>query len=247
MKKRLDQLLVETYIKNKSKTYIQSLIVQRKVKVNGEIIDKPGHQVKEDALIFLSMKEEQFVCRAGYKLEKALNHFQIDLKNKIAMDAGLSTGGFTDCLLQRGIEKVYGIDVGYGQVHMRIREHPQVILMEKTNLRYVESLGELVDIVTLDLSFISVLKVMDAVKKITKPFHELVVLIKPQFESKREQVPKGGVILDEAVHKEVIETIKNGLKDRGYLSHGVIESPLLGGSGNKEFLGYFTSDLKNQD
>ena len=156
------------------------------------------------------------------------------------MDAGISTGGFTDCLLQRGAAKIYGIDVGYGQVHEKIRNDPRVIVKERTNLREVRDLGELVDLVTLDLSFISVLKVMDAVDAVLKPNGMLIVLIKPQFEAKKEEVGRGGIIKDAKIHAEVIERVKSGIEAHGYSCHGVIESPIEGATGNKEFLAYFT-------
>jgi 23S rRNA (cytidine1920-2'-O)/16S rRNA (cytidine1409-2'-O)-methyltransferase len=158
----------------------------------------------------------------------------------VAMDAGISTGGFTDCLLQRGVQRVYGVDVGYGQLHEKIRSDNRVVVRERTNLRELETLGERVDIVTLDLSFISVLKVMDAVERVLKPEGKLIILIKPQFEAQKHEVGRGGIIKDPAVHHEVVERVKEGMRARGFVCHGVIESPILGGSGNKEFLAYFT-------
>ena len=156
------------------------------------------------------------------------------------LDAGISTGGFTDCLLQHGAKKVYGVDVGYGQVHEKIRNDSRVVMMERTNLREVRDLGEKVDLVTLDLSFISLLKVMDAVDAVLKPEGKLIVLIKPQFEARKEQVGRGGIIKDEKVHKEVIERVASGIQAHGYQCYGVIESPIEGATGNKEFLGYFS-------
>jgi 23S rRNA (cytidine1920-2'-O)/16S rRNA (cytidine1409-2'-O)-methyltransferase len=238
-KKRLDEKIMELYPDLKSKTYAQSLIMQRKVIVNDQIIDKPGFSVTDKDKIVLNYVAEKYVCRAGYKLEKALQEFNINLKDKIAIDAGLSTGGFTHCMLQHGIQKIYGIDVGHGQVHYKIQQDPRVIVMEKTNLRHVESLPEKIDLVTLDLSFISILKVIPAILKITHPSHELIVLIKPQFEAKRKDIPKGGVIKDPNVHEYVVQYIKTNLELYGYNCKGIIESPITGTSGNKEFLGYF--------
>ncbi len=192
-KRRLDQVILERYPQF-SRNYIQSLIMQEKVTVNDKTITKPGILIKEDAVITLDTHEPKYVSRAGFKLEKALEHFKIDVHNKIVLDAGLSTGGFTDCLLQSGAAKIYGIDVGYGQVHEKIRNDPRVIVMERTNLRHLESLPEKVDVVTLDLSFISVLKVIPAISNVLKEHGQLVILIKPQFEAAKGEVSKGGII-----------------------------------------------------
>jgi len=155
------------------------------------------------------------------------------------LDAGISTGGFTDCLLQHGAQKVFGIDVGYGQVHEKIRNNPKVVILERTNLRTLDWQHEKVDLVTLDLSFISMLKVMDSVCKLLKDDGKLIVLIKPQFEADRSEIGRGGIVKDAQVHKKVIEKVVRGLKQLGFRSEGIIDSPILGGSGNKEFLGYF--------
>ena len=237
-KKRLDACVQEQY-PEVSRSLIQSLIMQGKVRVNNEIVTKSGAQVAPDAVIVVDLSQEKFVSRAGYKLEGAVEHFKLDVTDFIVMDAGLSTGGFADCLLQRGAKKIYGIDVGYGQVHEKISQDPRVKVMERTNLREVRDLGELVDLVTLDLSFISVLKVMDAVIAVLKPHGKLIVLIKPQFEARKEQVGRGGIIKDQNVHQEVITTVTNGIQAYGFTCNGIIESPILGGHGNKEFLGYF--------
>ena len=242
IKKRLDQL-VQDQQPQYSKTQIQSWIMQGKVKVDGQIITKPGTMIDETVALAYDIQEPKFVSRAGFKLEKALDHFGIDVTGFVVMDAGLSTGGFTDCLLQRGASKVYGVDVGYGQVNEKIRKDPRVILMERTNLREVRDLGQLVDLVTLDLSFISVLKVMDAVNAVIKPDGKLLVLIKPQFEARKEDVGRGGIIKDEKVHQQVIERVRSGIGHYGFTCIGVTESPIEGATGNKEFLGYF---LKNE-
>lgn len=238
-KKRLDQLLHEQQ-PQLSRAQIQSWIMQAKVQVDGKVVTKPGTMVKSDVVLIYDFQEPKYVSRAGFKLEKALEHFNIEVTNLIAMDAGLSTGGFTDCLLQKGAQKVYGIDVGYGQVHEKIRTNSQVILKERTNLREVRDLGQMVDLVTLDLSFISVLKVMDAVDSVLKSEGKLVVLIKPQFEARREDVGRGGIIKDPKIHAEVIKRVTAGIEVHGYRCHGVIESPIEGSTGNKEFLAYFS-------
>lgn len=213
--------------------------MQGKVTVDGKMVTKAGTLISEDAVIICDISEPPFVCRAGDKLEKALAQFNIDVLNKVVLDAGLSTGGFTDCLLQRGAKKVYGVDVGYGQVHEKIRTDKRVEILERTNLRYLESLPEKVDLVTLDLSFISVLKVMPAVMKLMKDEAQLVVLIKPQFEAERKDVGKGGIIKDTKVHEKVVQHVKERIEADGFICKGVIDSPILGSSGNKEFLAWF--------
>lgn len=225
-----------------SRRQLQGWIMQRRVKVDGMIVDKAGAQILPDAEIDLDINEPKYVSRAGYKLEKALDHFAIDVHGLVALDAGLSTGGFTDCLLQRGIAKVYGVDVGYGQVHEKIRQDARVVVLERTNLRHLElaTLGQQVDLVTLDLSFISILKVMDAVTNVLKSGGKLVTLIKPQFEAEKHQIGKGGIIQDAAIHAEVLDRVTKGIIDHGYLLLGVTESPILGSEGNKEFLAAFT-------
>ncbi len=237
-KKRLDVVIQEQYAKL-SRTFIQSLIMQGKVFVEGKKITKAGTLVDVASQIILEMEQPKYVSRAGLKLERALDHFNIDVIGYVALDSGLSTGGFTDCLLQRGAKKVYGVDVGYGQVHEKIRCDSRVVIMERTNLRYLQPLEELVDIVTLDLSFISVLKIIDVVASVLKNGGKLVVLIKPQFEAKRQDVGKGGIITDDVVHQKVLKKVKQGIEERGFICKGTVESPILGGSGNKEFLGYF--------
>jgi 23S rRNA (cytidine1920-2'-O)/16S rRNA (cytidine1409-2'-O)-methyltransferase len=237
-KKRLDHLVHELYPQY-SKQQIQSWIMQGKVFVDGKKIDKPGTMLAHDVPVVCHAEEPKFVGRAGFKLEKALDHFGIDVTGLVALDAGLSTGGFTDCLLQRGIAKVYGVDVGYGQVHEKIRNDQRVVVMERMNLRTMPDLGEPIDLVTLDLSFISVLKVMDTIDKVIAPNGQLVVLIKPQFEARKEDVGRGGIIKDAKVHQEAIERVTQGIIAHGFNYIGVIESPILGGSGNKEFVAYF--------
>lgn len=238
IKKRLDQYIQELYPEF-TRNQIQSFIMQGKVIVNGAINTKPGTQVTDAEKISVDISIPKYVCRAGFKLEHALEHFKIDVANLVILDAGLSTGGFTDCLLQHGAAKIYGVDVGYGQVHEKIRNDPRVVLMEKTNLRYLESLPEKVDLVTLDLSFISILKVLDAVKKVLKPSAHLITLIKPQFEAERHEVGKGGIIKDPDVHKRVTEHVVKEICSKGFKNLGLTQSPITGTSGNIEFLAYF--------
>src|SRR5579862_9554461 len=180
-KKRLDLLVHERY-PHLTRNQIQSFIIQNKVTVNGILITKPGTSVPEDSTLELAIDEPKYVSRAGFKLEGALDSFNIDVKDLVALDAGISTGGFSDCLLQHGIKKIYGIDVGYGQVHEKVADNPRVKVIERTNLRNLTMLPEKIDIATLDLSFISLLKVMPAVKNLLKPEGRIIALIKPQFE-----------------------------------------------------------------
>ena len=192
-KERLDKI-VQLKNSHLTRNQIQGFIMQGKVKVDGVVVTKVGTPIALDAVIEIDEKVPKYVCRAGFKLEGALHYFKPSIEGKVALDAGLSTGGFTDCLLQNGVKKVYGVDVGYGQVHEKIRKDPRVEVIERTNLRHLKTVGEKVDLVTLDLSFISVLKVMDAVVRMLQPNGILIVLIKPQFEASRDDVGKGGII-----------------------------------------------------
>ncbi|KAF5446489.1 hypothetical protein F2P56_032113 [Juglans regia] len=176
----------------------------------------------------------------GYKLEAAIEQLGIDVSGKVALDSGLSTGGFADCLLQYGASFVYGVDVGYGQVAEKIRRHERVCVIERTNLRYLSGLPQKVDLVTLDLSFISILLVMPAVVSVMKEDASLVTLVKPQFEARRSQVGSGGIVRDPTVHQEVLEKIITGVENFGFCSKGWIESPLKGAEGNTEFLVHFS-------
>ena len=239
-KKRLDALVIERY-PTLTRNLIQSLIIQGKVTVDGVITTKPGTQFKDEVVIQLAEEHAKYVSRAGYKLEAALQGFRVDVTGLTCMDAGISTGGFTDCLLQHGAARVYSVDVGHGQVHERVAKDQRVVLFEQTNLRLLEALPEKVDLVTLDLSFISLLKVMEVVAKQLKPDGRILALIKPQFEAEREQVRRGGLVTDPAVHDAVIRKIVAGFEAHGFKHEGTMESPILGASsGNKEFVAYFT-------
>jgi len=245
MKKRLD-LLVQEQFPQHSRQQIQSWIMQGKVLVDGVPSTKPGSAISTDAVITLSVQQERFVGRAGYKLEKALDYFNVDVTGLTVLDAGISTGGFTDCLLQRGAQHVFGVDVGYGQVHEKIRNHERLTLLERTNLRHLKPFGKPVDLVTLDLSFISVLKVMDAVTALLKDDGMLIVLVKPQFEAERSDIGRGGIIKDAAVHQKVLASVVVGIESYGFKCLGTTESPILGGSGNKEFLAAFVREHKEK-
>jgi 23S rRNA (cytidine1920-2'-O)/16S rRNA (cytidine1409-2'-O)-methyltransferase len=199
-------------------------------------------QVKVSDVVEVRAEVPKYVCRGGFKLEAALREFDIHVKGAVALDAGISTGGFTDCLLQHGATRVYGVDVGYGQVAERIRTDSRVTLLERTNVRHLppDALPEKVDLVTLDLSFISVLKVLPAVLRVCKDNAEVVVLIKPQFEAGPQRVEKGGVVRDAAVHRAVIAEVTEGATTHGLQRKGLVESPLRGAeAGNIEFLAHF--------
>ncbi|KMZ68552.1 putative Hemolysin A [Zostera marina] len=234
-KKRLDEVCLERF-QQYSRTYIQSWIMRGKVLVDGKVVHKSGTPISNKSVVEIKAEIPKYVCRGGHKLEAAIEHFGVDVSGKIALDSGLSTGGFTDCLLQYGASLVYGVDVGYGQVAEKIRRDDRVSLIERTNLRYLTELPQLVDIVTLDLSFISILVVMPAVLKLMKEESTLVTLVKPQFEAPRSKVGKGGIVRDPQVHQEALEKIINGVNDLGFCDKGWIESPLKGAEGNTEFL-----------
>uniref|UniRef100_A0A7N0US81 RNA-binding S4 domain-containing protein n=2 Tax=Kalanchoe fedtschenkoi TaxID=63787 RepID=A0A7N0US81_KALFE len=237
-KKRLDEVCLEKY-EQYSRTYIQSWILQGKVLVNGKKVTKAGTQVSDKAIVEIQAEIPKYVCRAGHKLEAAIEKLGVDVAGKVALDSGLSTGGFTDCLLQYGASFVYGIDVGYGQVADKIRRDERVSVVERTNLRYLTELPQKVDLVTLDLSFISILKVIPAIIKVMKEEAALVTLVKPQFEAHRSQVGGGGIVRDPQVHQEVLDRIIKGVEEFGFESKGWIESPLKGAEGNTEFLVHF--------
>lgn len=237
-KSRLDVLTQQRYPEY-SRTQIQSWIVQGSVLVNDKPITKPGTAISVDSEIIITADEPKYVSRGGLKLERALKDFNIILTDKTALDAGISTGGFTDCLLQNGIKHVYGIDVGYGQVHEKIRTDARVTIIERTNVRYYEPKHEPVDIITFDLSFISLLKVLPTVKKTLRPGGILLPLIKPQFEAEKGSVPSGGVIKDEKMREKIVATVIDGITKAGFEHQGLIESPILGATGNKEYLAWF--------
>ncbi|KAH7576532.1 hypothetical protein ACOSP7_003069 [Xanthoceras sorbifolium] len=244
-KKRLDEICLERF-QQYSRTYIQSWILQGKVFVDGKAVNKAGTPVSDKAVVEIIAEVPKYVCRAGRKLEAAIEQLSVDVVGRVALDSGLSTGGFTDCLLQYGASFVYGVDVGYGQVADKIRRDERVCVIERTNLRYLSTLPQKVDLVTLDLSFISILTVMPAVVNLMKPEASLVTLVKPQFEARRSQVGGGGIVRDPLVHKEVLERIINGVENFGFQSKGWIESPLKGAEGNTEFLVSFCRTAENQ-
>ncbi|KAK9786290.1 hypothetical protein WJX73_006391 [Symbiochloris irregularis] len=249
-KRRLDDLCAELYPEHELRA-LRSWIVQGKVTVRGAVQTHAGASVSPQDPIKLNVSIPRYVCRAGFKLEAALQHFGVSVRGCTALDAGISTGGFTDCLLQHGAASVIGIDVAQGQVSEKVRADPRVTLMEQTNLRHV-TLQDLpgrqaVDCITLDLSFISLLTVMPAVTLLLRPGGTLVTLIKPQFEAARHQVHTGGVVADPAVHREVLARITAGIERHGMVCKGVCESPVRGARGhNTEFLACFRRGSPDQ-
>ncbi len=236
-KTRLDTLLVERELAP-TRAKARSLIMRGAVYVDGERVDKAGALVKASSEVTVKDSSQKYVSRGGYKLEGALSEFGIDVSGSVALDVGASTGGFTDCLLQRGVARVYAVDVGYGQLDWKLRNDERVAVIEKLNARYLmpEDIGEKVDIAVIDVSFISLTMVIPPLKNVLKPRGRLVALIKPQFEVGKGQVGKGGIVRDEAKHQEVIEKISSFLNGLGFTVTGVIPSPILGAQGNKEFL-----------
>ena len=237
MKKRLDILLVEKGLAP-SREKAKVLIMEGKVFVDQQREDKAGSTFKEEAVIEIHGDTLKYVSRGGLKLEKAMKEFPIRLEGKVCMDIGASTGGFTDCMLQNGASKVFSVDVGYGQFAWKLRQDPRVVCMEKTNIRYVkpEDIGELLDFASVDVSFISLSKVLPAAKDLLKEGGEMVCLIKPQFEAGREKVGKKGVVRDPKVHMEVIDNVLSYATSNGFLPIGLSFSPVKGPEGNIEYL-----------
>ena len=243
-KERLDILLVDRGIIT-SRERAKTSIMAGKVFVDGRRVDKAGEKVPVTANIEYKGEKLPYVSRGGLKLEKAMKNFPITLEGKVCMDIGASTGGFTDCMLQNGASKVFSIDVGYGQFAWKLRTDERVVCMERTNIRYVkpEDLGELVDFASIDVSFISLKKIMPATVELLKDNGEVVALIKPQFEAGKEKVGKKGVVRDIEVHKEVVFGIIDYLLEHNLNVLGVSYSPIKGPEGNIEYLVYFTKDL----
>ena len=233
MKRRLDLLLVERGL-TESRGKAQALIMAGDVLINGQVVTRPAAPTDVDAEIEVR-GAIPYVSRGGLKLAHALDVFGLDVNGLIAADIGASTGGFTDCLLQRGAARVYAIDVGYGQLDYRLRTDPRVVVMERVNARYLETLPELVDLATIDVSFISLTMVLPPVQRLIKPTAHVVPLIKPQFEAGREQVGKGGVVREPTVHKAVIVKVVEFARCLGFVVRGVTASPLRGPAGNREF------------
>ncbi|MGB3328175.1 MAG: TlyA family RNA methyltransferase [Thermomicrobiales bacterium] len=233
---RLDQAMVERGLVE-TRSRAKSFIMAGDILVNGEKETRAGRTVAaSDAVTFKA--KPRFVSRGGEKLDHALEAFGIDVSGMVAADLGASTGGFTDCLLQRGAARVYAVDVGYGQIDEKLRTDDRVIVMERENARYLESLPEPVAITSIDVSFISLKLMFPVVARISAPGARCVPLIKPQFEAGRGDIGKGGVVRDPAVHRRVLETTLAAAIDHGLVPHGLVASPLRGPAGNVEFLAH---------
>jgi 23S rRNA (cytidine1920-2'-O)/16S rRNA (cytidine1409-2'-O)-methyltransferase len=243
MKTRLDKLIFERGLAS-SRERAQALVLAGKVLVNEQKIEKSGTEVDVDSEIRLLGEDIKYVSRGGLKLEKAIEYWKIATEGKTCLDVGASTGGFTDCLLQYGAKKVIAVDTGQGQIAFELRQDPRVRLLEKTNARYLthEQVGESADLIAMDVSFISATLVLPAVVAAafgkSKQDRAVVVLVKPQFEAGRENVGKGGIVKDEGVQKAAVERVRQSLLDLGAASTDVIDSPILGAEGNREFLLY---------
>ena len=237
MKERLDILLVQKGLAP-SREKAKSMIMEGNVFVNNNREDKAGSMFPEDCIIEIHGNTLKYVSRGGLKLEKAMTHFDINLDDCICMDIGASTGGFTDCMLQNGAKKVYSVDVGYGQFAWKLRQDPRVVCMEKTNIRYVtpQDIDDVLDFASVDVSFISLTKVLPAAHELLKEHGQMVCLIKPQFEAGREKVGKKGVVRDKNVHMEVIEHVISFALSNGFSVHHLEYSPIKGPEGNIEYL-----------
>lgn len=247
MKQRLDIILVNKgYASSREKA--KAIIMAGNVFVKGNREDKAGSTFEEEGIdLLVKNTEQKYVSRGGFKLEKAMENFPIDLKETVCMDIGASTGGFTDCMLQNGAGKVYSIDVGHGQLDWKLRNDPRVVCMEKTNFRYVtnEQVSESVDFASVDVSFISLSKILPAAYPLLKEDGTMVCLIKPQFEAGREKVGKKGVVRDKAVHVEVIENVFTYAKELNFAIRGLTYSPIKGPEGNIEYLVYLSKSLND--
>ena len=237
-RQRLDLLLLERGLVD-SREDGRRKILAGDVLVNDQAATKAGSLIDAGANIRLKLRS-RYVSRGGFKLESALRAFSIDVAQKTALDVGASTGGFTDCLLAHGAARVFAVDVGYGQLDWKLRNDPRVVVLEKTNIRYLDksALPEAPELATIDASFISLKLVLPCVKNLLPPRHDVIALIKPQFEVGKGKVGKGGVVRSAEEHARVIKEVRESAAGIGYEAAGVTESPLLGPKGNKEFLIY---------
>ena len=250
-KQRLDLLMTERGLCD-SRSRAQALIMSGAVFVDGQKCDKAGTPVADDAAVEVRGETCPFVSRGGLKLEKALREFGVDPTGYVCSDSGASTGGFTDCLLQKGAKKVFAIDVGYGQLAWALRTDPRVVCMERTNIRYVtpEDLGEPLDLSVVDVSFISLRLVLPAVQKLLRPTGQVLCLIKPQFEAGKDKVGKKGVVREKSTHVEVLEQFLGLADELGFTVRNLTFSPVKGPEGNIEFLGHLSmqpADVERPD
>jgi 23S rRNA (cytidine1920-2'-O)/16S rRNA (cytidine1409-2'-O)-methyltransferase len=242
---RIDKLVVARGI-IRDLALAERMIYAGEVRVNGVLVDKPGTPVPVDATISLKEKPP-FVSRGGEKLDAALEVFAVDVSNRVAADVGASTGGFTDCLLQRGAAKVYAIDVGYGQLAWTLRQDSRVVVMERVNARYLKSLPEAVSVLVSDVSFISLELIYETAVNWLTPGGDVVSLIKPQFEAPPEDVAKGGVVRNSEVHRKVLVSVIEMMAKLGLELRGLMASPLIGPAGNVEFLGWWRLQVAGVD
>lgn len=234
-KQRVDALLVERGLAE-SRSQAQRLVMAGQVRADGQVVPKPSSMLPDESALEV-VRGPRFVSRGGEKLEAALMGLNIQVQGLVCADVGSSTGGFTDCLLQRGAAKVYAIDVGKGQLHWKLRQDPRVVVMEETNARYVETLPELMDLVTVDASFISLRTLLPVLKKWLAEEGQLIALIKPQFEAGKKDVSRGkGVIRDPEIHRQVLSELLDFVYEQGLKLLGLMRSPVLGPKGNVEFL-----------
>ena len=245
-KQRIDVLLVEKGFFT-SRERAKASIMAGVVYVDNQKVDKAGEEVKVDSIIEVRENICPYVSRGGLKLEKAVNEFGLELSGKVCMDMGASTGGFTDCMLKNGAVKVYAVDVGYGQLDWKLRNDERVVCMERTNVRYLteNEIPDKLDFVSIDVSFISLTKVLPVAYNLTKETGEVVCLIKPQFEAQREQVGKKGVVRDSNVHEQVIEKVIDFSTELGFKVKNLNFSPIKGPEGNIEFLLYLSKTEEN--
>lgn len=232
---------------DKSRSLLQDWIKRGFVTVDGKVITKPGVLIDHNAEIEIHLNEPEYVSRAGLKLHQALHEFSIDVAGLTVLDAGLSTGGFADCLLQRGAAHVYGVEVGTNQLHESLQGHDRLTVCEQTDIRMCLGKFPLVDMVTLDLSFISILKVIDVVERLLKPAGLLLVLIKPQFETEKTSLNRKGIVKTDFLRKKIVNQVLAGMKNSDFVLQGIIESTISGKDGNKEFLAYFKKGDAHED
>lgn len=243
-KERLDKILVDLgWFDTKSKA--AAAVLSGDVKINGEVISKAGFQIDPSKKLEVEVKSMPYVSRGGLKLEKALKTFDVKIKERVCIDAGASTGGFSDCLLQNGAKKIYAVDVGYGQLAWKIRTDERVKVIERTNIKncnfsdIYDEIDEIADLAVMDLSFISIEKVLPNLKTLLNPeFNEIICLIKPQFEAGKDLIEKGGVVKDKNIHIEVINKVMEFAQTLGYNALDLTYSPIKGASGNIEYLIY---------
>ena len=241
-KKRLDVLLVERGLAE-SRTRAQAYVMEGRVRVGDRVFAKPGDTVDESTALTVDQPETEYVGRGGAKLAHALDRFGLDPTGLVALDIGASTGGFTDVLLRRGARRVYAVDVGYGELAWVLREDPRVVALERTNIRYLDALPERPALATIDVSFISLDKVLPAAGRLLAPGGRVVALVKPQFEAGRGLVGKGGIVRDPATHRAVLERVLSAAADAGWRLGGLVASPIRGRSGNREFLALWSKGL----